>query len=137
MAPAELAMVQPPDTICGRVECYDGTDDDMTELVYFRWGSSTSSLASGNPLSGTIPTQIGRFTAVTYLGLGDNRISGTVPTELGNLVGLTDALHLWKNRLSGTLPTELGRLSPGVCNLLDGSRWPQSDGNHFACRSMR
>ena len=133
-APAELPMVQPPDTICGRVECYDGTDDDMTSLVYYRWGSSDSPLASGRPLSGTIPTQIGRFTAVSYLGLGENLLSGTVPTELGNLgASLTAGLQLWKNRLSGTLPTELGRLSPATCNLHDGSRWPLSDGNHFVC----
>ena len=133
-APAELPMVQPPDTICGRVECYDGSDDDMTELVYYRWALSDSPLASGRPLSGTIPTQIGRFTAVDYLGLGENRLSGTLPTELGHLGGsLTTALQLWRNRLSGTLPTELGRLSPATCNLHDGSLWPNSDGNHFAC----
>ena len=134
LAPAELPMVQPPDTICGRVECYDGTDDDITELVYYQWGTSDSPLASGRPLSGTIPTQIGRFTSVSYLGLGENLLSGTLPTELGNLgAGLTTALQLWKNRLSGTIPTELGRLSPATCNLHDGSRWPDSDGNHFAC----
>ena len=57
-----------------------------------------------------------------------------MPTELALLSdGLTTALHLWRNRLSGTLPTELGRLTPYTCNLLDGSLWPASDGNHFSC----
>ena len=122
-APAEHPELQPPNTLCGRVECYDGADDDMTSLVYYQWG-----------LSGTIPTQIGRFTNVRYLGLGENQLSGTVPTELALLSdGLTTALHLWRNRLSGTLPTELGRLTPYTCNLLDGSLWPAFDGNHFSC----
>ena len=105
-APAEHPTIEPPNTICGRVECYEGDDDTITELVMFNRG-----------VSGTIPTEIGRFRSVRYLGLGSNSLSGTVPSELGKLRQLTH-LHLWNNRLSGTLATELSQLAPTIeCNL--------------------
>jgi len=85
----------------------------------------------GNGMTGTIPTEIGRFRSVTYLGLGSNSLSGTVPSELGLLATLTH-LHLWQNRLSGTLPSQLGRLAPRVCNLAEGAS-STACGNQFAC----
>ena len=48
-------------------------------------------LVAGNPLSGTIPSQLGKLTNVINLSFGsreklkEDRITGTLPTELGKL----------------------------------------------------
>lgn len=129
-APAEHLTVGPPsNTICGRVDCYEGDDDTIEQLVLY-----------GHGMSGTIPTEIGRFGLINYLGLGANSLSGTVPTELGLLTRLTH-MHLWNNRLSGTVPSELSRLTLSYeCNLARPSpagHLPHYDGtcggNQFAC----
>jgi hypothetical protein len=71
----------------------------------------------------TIPTQIGRLTALTMLTLSVLSLTGTVPSEVGNLSNLVD-LRLSINQLDGTLPalnrlTKLTRLRTNV-NRLDG-----------------
>ena len=110
------------DGVGGAVDCYGGIDDDIDQLILY-----------GEGLSGTIPPQIGRFSKLTYLGLGANSLSGTLPATLALLTKLTH-LHVWKNRISGSIAAELGSLSPSAeCNLVDGSRWPAIDGNHFDC----
>jgi len=97
------------------------------------WGLELSGL------SGTIPTQIGRLTKLTALGLGGNDFTGTVPSQLGKLENLLDlslqhgasggeklsgampsqmgsllkltALQVQQNALSGPIPSEVGRLT--------------------------
>jgi hypothetical protein len=71
----------------------------------------------------TIPTQIGRLTALTMLTLSILSLTGTVPSEVGNLINLVD-LRLSINQLDGTLPalnrlTKLTRLRTNG-NRLDG-----------------
>ena len=56
----------------------------------------------------TLPTEIGRLTALTWFDLRNNQLS-TLPPEIGRLTALT-RLWLSNNRLS-TLPTEIGRLT--------------------------
>ncbi len=62
-----------------------------------------------NLISGTIPPEIGRLTAVSQLALDNNRLSGTLPAELGRLTGLRDLL-LTGNQISGTVPDALHEL---------------------------
>ena len=62
-------------------------------------------------LTGTIPSEWGRLTSLTWaLTLHNNQLSGTIPTEISRLTFLQD-LKLSGNELSGTIPTELGLLS--------------------------
>lgn len=57
----------------------------------------------------TIPTQIGRLTALTVLNLFSSALIGSVPSQVGRLINLhTLAIHT--NRLTGTLPA-LDKLS--------------------------
>ena len=111
-------------------------------------------LLTGNELSGTIPTSIGRVRGASYIGLhasAGGRLSGTLPTELarafapldggaaagGYGVGSTQLL-IQGSRLSGTLPTQIGlapigwlrlagnELSGTVSPLLFNSSWDAS-----------
>ena len=75
---------------------------------------------SGSSLDGTVPTTLGRLTALETLDLGDNALTGTIPTELGSLTGL-EMLDLGSNELSGAIPTELGGLADLTGLLLDGN----------------
>jgi len=56
-----------------------------------------------NLLSGPIPSEIGRLSALKDLNLLDNQINGTLPEEIGNLVSL-EQLVISINHISGTLP---------------------------------
>ncbi len=71
--------------------------------------SGSSVRLDHNLISGTIPPEIGRLTAVSQLALDNNRLSGTLPAELGRLTGLRDLL-LTGNQISGTVPDALHEL---------------------------
>ena len=72
-------------------------------------GSVTELRLSGNSLSGSIPSELGRLTNLTTLDLAFNSLSGSIPSELGSLINLTE-LNLSDNSLSGSIPPELGSL---------------------------
>lgn len=61
-------------------------------------------------LQGSIPSELGLFTSLTRLDLGDNELTSTIPTEVGLLTGL-QRLDLRGNALTATLPSELGSLN--------------------------
>lgn len=63
----------------------------------------------GNNLTGTIPSDIGNFPELTYLGLWGNEITGNVPPEIGNLLSLRE-LDLSPNAFTGSIPAEIGNL---------------------------
>ena len=75
----------------------------LTEL---EWSSETIN----EPLTGTIPAEIGALDGLTYLDLCDNLICGHLPSEIGRLTSLT-GLWIGHNRLEGPLPAELGSLT--------------------------
>ena len=60
-------------------------------------------------LTGAIPTELSRLTALLDLRLGNNLLTGEVPVELWNL-GNLETLWLHDNRLTGEIPAELGEL---------------------------
>ena len=55
-----------------------------------------------NNLTGSIPSEIGSITKLSYLRLSFNELAGSIPAEIGNLTQLT-VLVLGQNDLSGTL----------------------------------
>ena len=61
-------------------------------------------------LSGVVPANLGRLTALERINLTDNRLSGSIPAELGRLTKLR-GLDLGVNRLTGEIPSELGDLT--------------------------
>ncbi len=63
-----------------------------------------------NQLTGSIPTELGHLTNLSYLSLNHNQLTGSIPTELGHLTNLS-YLSLNHNQLTGSIPTELGHLT--------------------------
>ena len=74
-------------------------------------GGAVANLAlRGNGLTGTLPSSLGRLSALTNFNLAVNQIGGSVPASLASLTMLTQ-LWLVSNALSGTIPPELGALT--------------------------
>jgi hypothetical protein len=73
-------------------------------------GSIITVYLPGNNLTGTVPSSLGKLTALTALHLDRNNLTGTVPSTLGQLADLT-SLQLDSNSLTGTIPSTLGQLS--------------------------
>ena len=61
-------------------------------------------------ISGTIATQIGDLTSLTYLKLYINKLTGTIPTSIGYLSSVS-VLYLSYNKLTGTIPTSIGYMT--------------------------
>ena len=64
-------------------------------------------------LNGSIPSELGYFGEVlgSCLYLNNNFLTSTIPSQLGRLTALTDKMYLNLNSLSNSLPTELGQLT--------------------------
>ena len=60
-------------------------------------------------LTGPIPSEIGKLTALTYLNFSDNKLTGPIPSEIGQLKALR-SLDLSSNQLTGSIPSEIGEL---------------------------
>ncbi|KAL3920777.1 MAG: hypothetical protein SGILL_003086, partial [Bacillariaceae sp.] len=62
---------------------------------------------SANPsISGTIPSELSKITALSQLALADAQLSGSIPTEFGELTR-ANFLNFANNSLSGTIPSEI------------------------------
>mmetsp|Transcript_39637 Transcript_39637/g.75859 ORF Transcript_39637/g.75859 Transcript_39637/m.75859 type:complete len:217 (-) Transcript_39637:537-1187(-) len=68
--------------------------------------SCTRLILDSNQMTGSLPSELGALSSLSYLHIGNNQFTGTVPTELGTLTSLT-SLQCGGNQLTGTLPTEL------------------------------
>ncbi|KAK3281086.1 hypothetical protein CYMTET_11104, partial [Cymbomonas tetramitiformis] len=94
---------------------YLAQGDNITQRSSYidcqRTPSSCISLSlSRHSLTGTLPSQLGQLTAVTYLYLHYNSLTGTIPSQLGQLTAMT-TLYLYYNSLTGTIPSQLGQLT--------------------------
>ncbi len=85
-------------------------DEHVTELMLH-----------SNQLSGSIPSELGNLSQLTFLTLWSNQLSGPIPSELGNLSQLT-SLDLWNNQLSDSIPSELGNLSQLISLILGNNQ---------------
>ena len=73
-------------------------------------GRATELSLHANNLSGRIPAELGRLSALFWLDLDQNSLTGPIPPELGDLSAL-QTLSLNLNNLAGSLPPEVGNLS--------------------------
>jgi len=66
----------------------------------------------GSMCAGTIPTQLGQLTALTWLSFyRSSLLTGTIPMQLGQLTALTSLSFTSAASLTGTIPTYLGQLT--------------------------
>ncbi|OQU79652.1 hypothetical protein SORBI_3008G174966, partial [Sorghum bicolor] len=63
-------------------------------------------LMNGNKISGSIPTEIGKFSNLRVIALADNALTGTIPDTIGGLHNMT-GLDVSGNKLSGEIPPML------------------------------
>lgn len=108
------ALLAAAPTLAGDAELNWNADIPITE-----W---TGVVISGSPprvvvldltvkgLSGVIPPELGRLSALYALHLYGNELTGEIPPELGLLTGLA-VLNLSANALTGGIPAEIGRLA--------------------------
>ena len=61
-------------------------------------------------LTGTIPSEIGQLSSLSYLSLDNSNLDGSIPTQLGALQSLIFLDITSVPSISGTIPTELGAL---------------------------
>ena len=66
--------------------------------------------AGVRPLSGSIPSIIGKLGALEQLSLGGNKLEGTIPESVSGLTRLSQ-LMLSYNRLEGTVPPSFASLA--------------------------
>ena len=69
-----------------------------------------------NPLTGSIPPEIGNLTNLTYLDLRTYQLTGSIPSEIGNLTNLT-WLKLEDQQLTGEIPESICNLVENNCNI--------------------
>ena len=85
-------------------------------------GVVTRLILNNNSLTGTIPSELGNLTNLTWLQLSRNSLSGGIPSELGNLTKLTWLTLDLNYSLAGSIPREVGNLTNlKLLNLSDNS----------------
>ncbi|KAK7380681.1 hypothetical protein VNO78_33196 [Psophocarpus tetragonolobus] len=65
---------------------------------------------SSNMLSGAIPPEISKLSALRFLNLSKNNLSGEIPKDMGKMI-LLESLDLSLNHISGEIPQSLSDLS--------------------------
>ncbi|MCY4600682.1 MAG: hypothetical protein OXF27_12290 [Acidobacteria bacterium] len=97
----------------GRVTALDLRDNALNgslptqlgNLTYLSW-----LVLLNNDLTDTIPATLRKLDHLDTLDLGGNALTGDVPAWLGDLSNLRNLL-LWGNELTGTIPTALRKLN--------------------------
>lgn len=107
--------------------------------VVFGDGHVKSIYLTNNNLTGQLPEELGKLTALENLSLGWNNLTGNIPEYIGNLTTLTN-LDLSLNALEGSIPESIGNLTALKSlyldsNKLDGSI-PESIGNLTALTDL-
>eukprot|EP00957_Ditylum_brightwellii_P096605 7357589-Ditylum_brightwellii.AAC.1 len=76
---------------------------------------------SDNQLIGSIPSEVGLLSGLTFLYLENNQLTGSIPSVVGLLSHLGE-LYLRNNQLIGSIPSEVGLLSELTFLYLDNNQ---------------
>ncbi|KAL3525848.1 hypothetical protein ACH5RR_014220 [Cinchona calisaya] len=100
------------DTMCRSLKLLDASGNQITGTIPSSIGNLTSVVAlnlSWNLLQGPIPSSFGQFKDLRFLSLAGNNLTGSIPTSLGQLYYL-EVFELSSNSLSGEIPKDLANL---------------------------
>ncbi|WKN32901.1 T9SS type A sorting domain-containing protein [Porifericola rhodea] len=87
-----------------------GPLDTWYGVTVSEWNNRVSLLSLyNNNLSGSIPSEIGELTSLSFLWMPENQLEGEMPIELAQLTNLGQ-LNLSYNKLEGLIPKELEAL---------------------------
>jgi len=78
--------------------------------VWDRLSNIDTLYLEGNDIIGSLPSDLGELTSLTFLDLSYNNFENSIPSEFGSLSSLV-FLDLSYNQLTGSLPTEIGNMS--------------------------
>jgi len=78
--------------------------------VWDRLSNIDTLYLEGNDIIGSLPSDLGELTSLTFLDLSYNNFENSIPSEFGSLSSLV-LLDLSYNQLTGNLPTEIGNMS--------------------------
>ena len=78
------------------------TLDKLTNLQHFEMGSNPN-------LGGSVVESIVHWPNLEHMDISETNVTGTIPSEFGRLSRLT-SLGIWDVPLSGTIPSEVGNL---------------------------
>lgn len=76
----------------------------------------------GNQLTGELPSELGDMSSLRTLDLGLNQFVGQIPPQLGNLTNLNALFIGSGSQLSGEIPASLGQLTNLTLLALDGNQ---------------
>lgn len=121
---------------CGAVAIKNTSDNTVLDLsaqnitkvpesVFDQTGLEELNL-SGNNLTGSLPTEIGRLQKLKSFNISNNRMTG-LPAEIGQLLSLEE-LNVSNNQLTG-LPYELGNLKNLKTLNISGNPYSEKDLN--------
>ncbi|XP_058087185.1 putative receptor-like protein kinase At3g47110 [Magnolia sinica] len=127
-------------TNCTRLELLDISFNQLrgilpTAIVNLSTNVTVIGLG-GNPISGSIPTDISNLFKLNRFGVFGSFVTGSIPISLGKLQNL-QGLYLYENQLSGQIPSSIGNMTRLVQLNLAENRFqgsiPSSLGN---CRHL-
>lgn len=105
-----LALIKIYESLNGENLYNLSTSIDTWEGVYLNSrGCVRELILSQKNLSGTIPSEIGDLSEVTFIDLYDNNITGNIPSQIGNLTNL-ETLGFGLNKLEGAIPSTISNL---------------------------
>ena len=89
----------------------NGHGDDVPRWwgILVEWARVTGLSWHSKNLTGTIASEIGALSALTYLAMAENKLVGPIPPEIGALTSLK-CLRLDDNALSGIVPSSFSNL---------------------------
>ncbi len=108
------ALLEGRDTLAGTATLNWSEDTSIAQWNGVRLGGTpqrvTRLALPGKGLDGTISSELGRLSKLTYLNLRSNELTGEIPDELDDLSNLR-VLNLHSNSLSGGIPDLSGMTS--------------------------
>ena len=108
------ALIEGRDTLAGTATLNWSEDTSIAQWEGVGLGGTPQRVTrvelAGKGLDGTISSELGRLSKLTYLNLRSNELTGEIPDALGNLVDLR-VLNLHSNSHSGSIPNLSGMTS--------------------------